>query len=166
MRARVHIELNCWGILAIRPLLASRLVEISGGSMAKSNLGAYQTMVELAKAANGPVQLGLYVAAGGTLIGGVIGAAAAPAIKKGAARALVAARQKIKPTTIVVPRTYTIVSSADGGNKLWLHAGDRFQVLSEVEGGALIEVEGNKKNPWLVSSELLATISDFIVSGR
>lgn len=134
--------------------------------MAKSNLGAYQTMVELAKAADGPVRLGLYVAAGGTLIGGVIGAAAAPAIKRSATRALVVARQKIKPTTIVVPRTYTITSGADGGNKLWLHAGDRFHVLSEVEGGALIEVVGNKKNPWLVSSELLATISDFIAGGR
>ncbi|AMM22588.1 hypothetical protein AX769_20800 (plasmid) [Frondihabitans sp. PAMC 28766] len=134
--------------------------------MARSNLGAYQTMVELAKAANGPVRLGLYVAAGGTLIGGVIGAAAGPAMKKGATRAFVAAKERMRPASIVVPPTFTIATGADGGNKLRLHAGDKFHVLSEVEGGALIEVVGNKKNPWLVSSELLTTVSDFIVGER
>lgn len=129
--------------------------------MAKSNLGAYQTMVELAKSADGPVKLALYVAAGGALVGGAAVAVAGPAVKKQAGEAISAAKQRFKPEMNPKPRVYTVTESADGGKGLWLHAGDKFTVRSEIEGGALIEIVGKKKNPWMVSSELLSAISDF-----
>jgi hypothetical protein len=128
--------------------------------MAKSNLGAYQTMVELAKAADGPVKLGLYVAAGGLLVGGTAVAVLGPTVRKGAGLAFNAAKQKFAPSRAVAPRVFTISADADAGKGLWLQVGDQFTVSNEIEGGALIQVLGKEKW-WMVSSHLLETISDF-----
>jgi hypothetical protein len=132
-----------------------------GNSMAKSNLGAYQTMVELAKSANGPVKLGIYVVAGGVLVGGTAVATVGPAVKKGAGLAFDAAKRKLAPSQSLKPTLFTISADTDGGKGLWLHAGDTFIVTNEIEGGALIEIRGKKKNPWMVSSYVLESVSDF-----
>jgi hypothetical protein len=129
--------------------------------MAKSNLGAYQTMVELAKSADGPVKLGLYVAAGGLLVGGTAVALAGPTVKKGASFALDAAKHKFAPSKSVKPMVFTISSEADGGKGLRLYVGDTFTVTNEIEGGALIHIRGKKQNPWMVSSHMLENVSDF-----
>ncbi|WP_146072733.1 hypothetical protein [Cryobacterium sp. Y62] len=129
--------------------------------MAKSNLGAYQTMVELAKSADGPVKLGLYVVAGGVLVGGTAVAIVGPAVKKGAGLAFDVAKQKFALSKSVTSTVFTISADADGGKGLWLHIGDTFTVTNEIEGGALIEIRGKKKNPWMVSSHVLENVSDF-----
>lgn len=132
-----------------------------GNSMAKSNLGAYQTMVELAKSADGHVRFGLYIAADGVLVGGTAGALVGPSLKKGAGLAFSAARRKFVPLRDAKPTVLTIRSDADGGSGLRLHVGETYTAISEIEGGALIEIRGRKKNPWMVSSHVLESVSDF-----
>jgi hypothetical protein len=131
--------------------------------MAKSNLGAYQTMVELAKAADGPVKLGLYVAAGGVLVGGTAVAILGPTIRKRVGGAFIAVKKKIVPSTAFKAKVYTVSAEADGGKGLWLHIGDQFTIENEVEGGALIVVRGNNRNPWMVGTRLLESVSDFAI---
>lgn len=135
-----------------------------GKSMTKSNLGAYQTMVELAKSADGPVRLGLYIAAGGVFVGGAAVALMGPSLKKGAALAFSAAKRKFVPLGDAKPTVFTITSDADGSSGLRLHFGETYTVISEIEGGALIEIRGRKKNPWMVSSHLLESVSDFRIT--
>jgi hypothetical protein len=118
-------------------------------------------MVELAKSANGPVKLGLYIVAGGVLVGGAAVAVVGPAAKKGAGIALNAAKQKFAPSKAVRPAVFTVSADADGGKGLRLHVGDTFIVTNEIEGGALIEIRGYKKNPWMVSSHVLEKVSGF-----
>ena len=128
--------------------------------MAKSNLGAYQTMVELAKKTNGPVKLGIYVLAGGVMIGSMAGAAAGPAIKKGTSRTVAAVKRRLMPTT-ARGRIYTVSTDADCGAGNHLQVGDRFQVVKEIEEGVLIVLVGEDEPLGMVDPALLTSISDF-----
>lgn len=130
--------------------------------MAKSNLGAYQTMVELAKKTDGPVKLGIYVLAGGVLIGSVAGAAAGPALKKGASRTFAAVKQRFSPTTDGA-RVYIVSTTADCGAGKLLAAGDRFQVVKEIDEGVLIVLVGADVPFGMIDPTLLSSVSDFAI---
>lgn len=128
--------------------------------MAKSNLGAYQTMVELAKKTDGPVKLGIYILAGGVLIGSVAGATAGPALKKGANRTFAAVKQRFSSTTDG-GRVYIVSSTADCGAGKLLTAGDRFQVVKEIDEGVLIVLVGADVPFGMIDPTLLSSVSDF-----
>jgi hypothetical protein len=129
--------------------------------MAKSNLGSYQTMVELAKAADGPVKLGLYVVAGGVLVGGAAVAFAGPLVKKKAGDVARAVRLRASSRGMGEHPRFVISTPAEDEQGLVFYVGDVFVVQADVSGGVLIEILDRSDNPWVVSKELLASISDF-----
>ncbi|WP_141399142.1 hypothetical protein [Curtobacterium sp. 'Ferrero'] len=134
--------------------------------MAKSNLGAYQTMVELAKKTNGPVKLGIYILAGGVFIGSVAGAAAGPAVKKGASRTVASVRRRFTTTAAAAGRVYTVSTGADCGAGNYLQVGDRFRIVKEIEEGVLIVLVGEDEPFGMVDPALLSSISDFRRNGK
>lgn len=125
------------------------------------NLGNYQRMVQLAKATNGPVALGIYVLAGGFLVGAAVG----PTIKKGANKAYQSAKLKVRASRSAKLGTYIVVTEANAGMGLRLRVGDEFRVLEQDGDAVLVEVCGNAENPHVVSAKLLEEISDFTIDG-
>lgn len=122
-------------------------------------------MVELAKRADGPVKLGIYVLAGGVLVGSVVGAAAGPAIKKGVVRTFNPGKRRSAAAT-AGRRIYTVsVDVAFGAGKS-LNAGDQFHVLNEIDEGVLIFLIGADEPFDMVDPALLASVSDFEVGNE
>jgi hypothetical protein len=60
---------------------------------------------------------------------------------------------------------FVVGSEADAGGGLILDVGDRFRALERDGESVLIEVLGNADNPYFVSAEILARISDFSAPG-
>ncbi|TFD17552.1 hypothetical protein E3T26_01935 [Cryobacterium sp. TMT1-21] len=130
------------------------------------NLGNYQKLVQLAKAADGPVKLGLYVVAGSLIVGTALGTAVGPVIMQSGAKAIKAVKSRINKSSATAGRLFSVNHDADGEMGLKLCAGDKFRVL-EVDGDAiLIEVQDNADNPYVVSGKLLQSISDFTVENE
>ena len=94
------------------------------------NLGNYQRWSSSQKAADGPVRLGLYVVAGSF----ILGAAAGPLVKKGAASALKVLKLKIKPSSLAAGAIFTLTATANacahGVSEVELRRGDTFNVPS------------------------------------
>lgn len=122
-------------------------------------------MVELAKAADGPAKLALYVVASGVLVGGAAVAIVGPAAKQGANRVYEATRDRLTPSVGPKSRlSYVVTKDVEAGNGLFLVTGEQFLVLAQIEGGVLIRVLGKRKNPWMVSSHCLEEASAFRVN--
>lgn len=90
-----------------------------------SNLGAYQTMVELAKKVGGPWALAAIVAGGGGLL-----LRGAEAGGKAALRQVRARNQSNGAGLQERPVQFTVATDADCGSGLTLHAGDKIRVLA------------------------------------
>jgi hypothetical protein len=130
------------------------------------NLGNYQKLVQLAKAADGPVKLALYVVAGSLIVGTTVGTVVGPVIKQGGAKAIQAVKSRMNNSSVAAGRLYTVNDDADGEMGLKLCVGDQFRVL-EVDGDAiLVEVINNANNPYVVSGDLLQSVSDFKVENE
>lgn len=119
------------------------------------NLGSYQAMTSLAKKVGGPVALAAVTAASGFLVG-----RAAEVGFKRAGNSWVARIKKVVSAR-ESSETFTVGTEADCGAGLTLHAGDEFRVLERDGESMLIEVLGNADNPYVVSAEILARVSDF-----
>lgn len=126
-----------------------------------SNLGLYQTMTTVIKAvsnvAGSPGKAVALVAVGIGATGyGVFRGAEA------GGKAIYRTVTKLRATSDpLVGRLFTIATEADAGSGLTLHAGDEVLVLERDGDAVLVEVSGGADNPYFVSGELLALISDF-----
>lgn len=133
------------------------------------NLGNYQKLVQLAKAADGPVKLALYVVAGSLIVGTAVGTVVGPVIKQSGAKAVKAVKavkSRINNSSAAAGRLFTVNDDAGGEMGLKLRVGDQFRVL-QVDGDAtLVEVLDNANNPYVVSGKLLQSVSDFTVENE
>jgi hypothetical protein len=116
------------------------------------NLGNYQRMTQLAKQIGGPLPL-----AGAVALGGWIVIRVAEAGFKGARMV----RRKQAASTHEPHQIFVVGTEADCGAGLTLHVGEEFRVLERDGNVVLIEVLGNADNPYFVSAEILARVSDF-----
>ncbi|MEU2014431.1 hypothetical protein ABZ541_00090 [Micromonospora sediminicola] len=123
----------------------------------------YQVMTTIAKKIGGPRALILAVAAGGALAykGGEVGIKAVVRTSRSIRRTLDARAEAAAKS-----RVYRVAEDADAGGGLRLRTGDEFRVLARDDDAILIEIVGTTKNPWYVSGELLAAISDFTLYGE
>ncbi|WP_136709742.1 hypothetical protein [Agromyces sp. H66] len=123
------------------------------------NLGGYQWITTLIKSVGGPEKAARYVAGAAGLIFVAGGAAYAGGEK---AIRLIKARfeNRVAPCA-TQGQTFRVDVGADAGAGLILSAGDEVRVL-ECDGDAiLVEVLGDPDNPYVVSCELMRSISDF-----
>lgn len=119
------------------------------------NLGDYQTMTTLAKKMGGPKVF----AASLVLSGVAIGSARTKVVA--ASKAVLARRGESCPTKGM---HFKIVADAVDGSGAKFRAGGEYRVL-ECDGDAiLIEIVGDQDNPYVVSSEFLATVSSYPAS--
>lgn len=123
-----------------------------------SNLGGYQTITTIVKALGGPKKaVGLIL--GGTLaVGGVVGSFV-PSVFK-AAKDAIEKRTSHSPTTGQMFTVHTH-RDGDGRSEPKLRVGDQFRILERDGDAVLIEVLNDDDNPYFVSGEILARISDF-----
>ncbi|AEB44304.1 MULTISPECIES: hypothetical protein [Micromonospora] len=128
--------------------------------MAKWN--DYQLMTTVAGKIGGPRVLILAIAAGGALVykGGEVGVKAVVRTTRSIKQAL-----HVHAQAAAMSRIYRVAEDADAGGGLTLRTGDEFRVLARDDTAILIEVVGSTKNPWYVSRDLLAAISDFTIDG-
>ena len=122
----------------------------------------YQLLTTVAGKIGGPRVLILAVAAGGALIykGSEVGVKAVVRTRRSIKQALNA-----RAEAAAMSRVYCVAENADAGGGLTLRAGDEFRVLARDDDAILIEVVSSTKNPWYVSSDLLAAVSDFTIDG-
>lgn len=119
------------------------------------NLGGYQAMTTYAKTVGGPKVLGAI-----TLVGGYVLIRPAEAVAK---KVRTEIKRRSEPC---VSKGMVFAATAEGANGgVKLRVGDPYRVL-ECDGDAiLIEVFGDSKNPYFVSSKFLSSISDYPLNG-
>lgn len=120
-----------------------------------SNLGGYQTIVQLSKKVGGPGKLGLIVFGAGYLVLRPTETLARSLYKK--------AKNGLQRETTPLDRSdiYTVSAEADSGNGLLLAPGDKFSEVGRDKETVIINVEGHESNPHVVSALLLSQISDY-----
>lgn len=132
-----------------------------------SNLGGYQIITTLIKRVGGPDNAMKLAAAAGAFLLVAGGAAhagvqkAAPALKKKAQHLLEKWRSRTGSVDRLVGSVFTITVATETDQGVSVSVGDKFCVLERDADAVLIELIGNDENPWVVSADLLAVISDF-----
>ncbi|MGY2747845.1 hypothetical protein [Arthrobacter sp. UYCu723] len=123
-----------------------------------SNLGGYQTITTIFKALGGPKKAVVVILGGTFAVGGVAGSFVPSAFKH--AKAAVKKRTSPGPTT---GQMFTVHTDRDGDDRSEpkLRVGDQYRVLERDGDAVLIDVLNNANNPYFVSGEILARISDF-----
>lgn len=129
-----------------------------------SNLGGYQTLTTLAKKVGGPGKLVALIAGGGVLLGGIAVKGGGFVIKKGK-KAIAKHKEKNGTSLENNQTTYTVQQDGESNEGLEFKVGDKFKVLDSDGDAILIELIGNKNNPYFVSKDLLERISDFNENG-
>lgn len=121
-----------------------------------SNLGGYQILTTIAKKVGGPGNLVALIATGGAILfeGGKY------AFKKGK-KFVVEAKGKSDKLYKNSQIKYLIKKDGKSNEGLELKAGNYFSVLESDGDAVLIELIGNKNNPYFVSKRLLEQISDY-----
>ena len=115
-----------------------------------SNLGLYQTMTTMAKLVGGPLNLGICVAGSGAFVGA------------GAVAAFFIIKEKMKAKRETgASNIYTVQKEGQSSEGLVFKVGDQFRVLFIHDDAVMIEKLGDSNNPYVVSAELLNTISDY-----
>lgn len=118
-----------------------------------SNLGTYQTMTTLAKKFGGPIQLMLGVAVGGYFVIRVGEA--------GAKKAVLTIKKRSSKNQNNYTDVFVVHTKGESNEGLIFNAGDQFRVLEIDKDAVLIEKIGNTDNPYIVSANLLDSISNF-----
>jgi hypothetical protein len=118
-----------------------------------SNLGAYQVMTTLAKRVGGPCILMVLTMVTGWAIG-----RSTEAGGKTIRRRL---RQHSQNSTFSTREIFTVTAETTCGSGLILRKNDKFRVLERDDDAVLVEVMGDAENPYFVSAEILAKISNF-----
>ena len=116
------------------------------------NLGGYQILTTVAKKLGGPGRLVAVTMAGGYVVFRIAEAAGKTIYQK---------VKEIRTERIERIKTYTVITDATDQQGLVFKKGDRFNVLESDGDAILIELIGNKNNPYFVSKEFLKDISDF-----
>ncbi len=116
------------------------------------NLGGYQILTTVAKKLGGPGRLVAVTMAGGYVVFRTVEAASKTIYQK---------VKEIRTEHIEKIKTYTVITDATDQQGLVFKKGDRFNVLESDGDAILIELIGNKNNPYFVSKEFLKDISDF-----
>ena len=119
------------------------------------NLGGYQILTTVAKKLGGPGRLVAVTMAGGYVVFRTAEAAGKTIYQK---------VKEIRTEHIERIKTYTVITDATDQQGMVFKKGDRFNVLESDGDAILIELIGNKNNPYFVSKEFLKDISDFIES--
>lgn len=125
-----------------------------------SNLGWYQKIVTISKAAGGPEKLVGLLVGGGIVIGSALGTGGTLLWQK-VIKPL--KTKKIKEITYLENgKIFTVSVDGKDDNGLEFKIGDKYKILNRDADAILIEIIGNKNNPYFVSADFLRTISDFI----
>lgn len=119
-----------------------------------SNLGRYQDITRWSKKVGGPNNLLLLVAVGGY------------AVIRPAEGAIKMAVNKVKDhfskkNNTSSERIYSVKIAGISNEGVKLKVGDSFRVLERDDDACLVEIIGNKDNPYFISSKLLEAISDY-----
>jgi hypothetical protein len=120
------------------------------------NLGGYQTVTTVIKSLGGPGKAAFVVLGGVFVAGGVAHAGGQKVVN-----AVSAAIKKRNVPCATKGQVFEVVSAGKDSSGLKFRAGDEYRVLECDKDAILIEVLGNAGNPYFVSGEFLATISDF-----
>ncbi|HJD69208.1 MAG TPA: hypothetical protein K8V54_05670 [Corynebacterium kroppenstedtii] len=126
-----------------------------------SNLGDYQRIVTFIKSLGGPEAAKKYAAAvaGGIFVaGGFAFVGAQKGVDKVRSRLVKRSEQCAS-----IGQTFTIHTDAVDDSGLKFRAGGKLTVLECDATAILIEILGDTENPYFVSSEFLALISDYPV---
>lgn len=123
-----------------------------------SNLGAYQSITTIIKELGGPKKALGIILGGATTVGIVAGSflpSPVTSLKK-------AIRKRV-PSGDATVRIFTIHTNFDSGDQRYpnLHSGNQYRVLERDGDAVLIELLGDPKNPYFLSSEILESISNF-----
>ncbi|MEG1525591.1 MAG: hypothetical protein RR255_05455 [Bacilli bacterium] len=125
-----------------------------------SNLGGYQTLTTWAKKVGGPGKLVALIAGGSILAGGAAVKVGEFAIGKG--KKAIANRKRKNHVQLENSKImYTILQDGESNEGLRFKVGDEFRILESDGDAILIELIGNKNNPYFIDADLLKTISDF-----
>jgi hypothetical protein len=124
-----------------------------------SNLGFYQDMTKLAKKVGGPVALAVITAAGGYIVGRTGELGVVTGVKQVAKKVRTAGTKRARKVAMLP--IFTVHTGADCGGGLMMTPGQQFRVIGR--DGDMVEVAnvGDKNPYYVVSAELLATISDY-----
>ncbi len=123
------------------------------------NLGGYQWITTFIKSVGGPAKAAKYAAGAAGLI--FVAGGAAYAGGEQAIKAIKARVEKRAVPCATQGQTFTITAEADAGGGLILRAGDMIRVLERDEDAILVEVIDDPNNPYVVSGELLKSVSNF-----
>jgi len=121
-----------------------------------SNLGFYQTLTTWSKRVGGPKKLVGMIAVGGyiTLRFGEVG------VKKG----IKIIKNKVTKKNNIYRNkgmVYDVIADGKDGSGLAFCVGDKYKVLECDGDSILIEKLGDANNPYFVSRDFLASISDY-----
>lgn len=125
-----------------------------------SNLGGYQILTSFAKKVGGPGKLVALIAGSGAVVGGIAVKGVEFAIKK-SKKAISDRRIENNKTCKNVQVEYFFNKDGESNERLKLKKGKSFRVLDTDGEAVLIELVGNKENPYFVSKDLLEQISNY-----
>lgn len=120
------------------------------------NLGQYQLLTTVAKKVGGPVALLVITGISGWFVGRVTEAGGKEVVKVAKSK-----RTKRSAPIAASDQIFTVHTDGDATSELMLDVDNEFRVLERDKDAVLIEVLGNADNPYFVSSEILASLSDF-----
>lgn len=125
-----------------------------------SNLGGYQVLTTIAKKVGGPGKLIALIVGGSAVVGALAVEGGKIAFKKGK-ETVAYFKEKSNKLYKNAQVKYIIKQDGESNEGLKLKTGDSFRVLESDGDAVLIELIGNKNNPYFVSKELLEQISDY-----
>lgn len=120
-----------------------------------SNLGWYQIMVEAAKRVGGPKRFMALLVGGGFALGGGAAVTTSKVKKK------IEKKKQEKEQEAAAAIVYTVLSESRSKEGLFFKKGAKFKILETDGDTGLIEIIGDKNNPYIVSLKFLSTISDY-----
>ncbi|MFH8253189.1 hypothetical protein ACH3VR_22680 [Microbacterium sp. B2969] len=125
------------------------------------NLGGYQWITTFIKSVGGPAKAARYAVGAAGLI--FVAGGAAYAGGEQAVKVLKSRLEKRAVPCATQGQTFTVAAAADAdaGGGLTLRAGDAIRVLECDDDAIVVEVIGDENNPYVVSGQLLTSISDF-----
>ena len=118
-----------------------------------SNLGAYQWITSTSKKVGGPINL--------LLLAGATGAVIYKVSEIGVKKCIQAFKTLKTEYLEVNEKIYSVTSPGTSNEGIEFPVGTNFKVLEIDDDSVLIEIIGDKNNPYFVSAEFLCSISNF-----
>lgn len=121
-----------------------------------SNLGLYQWFTENAKKVGGPLNLKGFIAVGGYIVIRIGEAGTKKVIKLAKVHNKNKSEENLRTSEV-----YNVVANTIIGDRVAVKIGDKIRVCSIDNDIAMIEILGNKNNPYFVDFNLLMSITDY-----